>query len=78
MKREKSTGPIWASLIGGMIAGAYLKPIVLPTGFAGLHGMGASGDVMIAGVCVGLAYVTYRLLFGAARGARSQSAAALK
>lgn len=78
MKRGKSTGIIWASLIGGILAGAYLKPIVLPMGFAGLHGMGVSGDVMIAGICVGLAYVTYRLLFGGARGTQSHSAAALK
>jgi hypothetical protein len=78
MKLGKNTGTIWASLIGGMLAGAYIKPMVLPSGFAGLHGMGASGDVLIAGICVGLAYVTYRLLFGEARGTQSHSAAALK
>ena len=76
MKRVKSKGTIWASLISGMLAGVVLKPIVLPEGFAGLHGMGMSGDVMMAGICVGLAYVTYRLLFGSARS--TQSAAALK
>ena len=78
MKRGKNTGTIWASLIGGLLVGAYLKPILLPTGFAGLHGMGTSGDVIIAGICVGLAYVTYRLLFGAARGTQSHSAAAFE
>ena len=78
MKRDKSKGTIWASLIGGVLVGALLKPIVLPEGFAGLHGMGASGDVMIAGICIGLAYVTYRLLFGEARGTQSHSAAACK
>ncbi len=78
MKRVKSKGTIWASLIGGMLAGAVLKPIVLPEGFAGLHGMGVSGDVMMAGICVGLAYVTYRMLVGGAGGAQSHSAAAFK
>lgn len=78
MKRDKSKGTIWASLIGGVLVGAVLKPIVLPEGFAGLHGMGMSGDIMIAGICIGLAYVTYRLLFGGARGTQSQSAAAYK
>lgn len=78
MKLGRKTGTIWASLICGVIAGAYIKPVILPTGFAGLHGMGVSGDVVIAGVCIGLAYVTYRLLFGGARSSQSHSAAALK
>lgn len=78
MKRDKSKGTIWASLAGGVLAGALLKPVVLPEGFAGLHGMGVSGDVMMAGICIGLAYVTYRMLFGGANGAQSHSAAAFK
>ena len=78
MKRDKSKGTIWVSLIGGMLAGAVLKPILLPEGFAGLHGMGMTGDVMMAGICAGLAYGTYRLLFGGARGTQAPSAAACK
>ena len=78
MKRDKSKGTIWASLIGGMLVGTLAKPIVLPEGFASLHGMGMSGDIMIGGICIGLAYVTYRLLFGEARGTQSHSAAAAK
>jgi hypothetical protein len=78
MKWGKGKGTIWASLIGGMLVGTLVKPIVLPEGFAGLHGMGVPGDIMIAGICIGFAYVTYRLLFGSARGTRSQSAAAAK
>lgn len=77
-KQEKGKATIWASLVGGILVGALLKPILLPEGLSSLHGLGMSGDVLMAGICVGLAYGTYRLLFGSARNTQSHSAAACK
>ena len=78
MTQGKNKGAIWVSLVGGLLAGAIAKPIVLPSGFSDLHGMGVPGDVALAGICLGLAYVTYRLLCSGSRTTTPHSASVSK
>ena len=55
MKMQKTRLAVWISMITGLATGAVLKPIILPSGIAGLHGMGAFLDLALAGFGIGFA-----------------------
>ena len=62
MKIKKTRLAVWVSMATGLATGAVLKPIILPSGIAGLHGMGAFLDLALAGFGIGFAFIAYALL----------------
>jgi hypothetical protein len=62
MKTKMGRFTLWGSPIAGLIIGTIVSPIILPSGISGLHGMGASWDLFLAGLGTGVAFIAHALL----------------
>jgi len=78
MKVAKVPTAVWVSMIAGLLTGAVLKPIILPSGFSGLHGMGPVLDIALAGFGLGFTLIACALLTRYSRTIETRSAAAPK
>nr|TFG54862.1 MAG: hypothetical protein E4H34_01675 [Hyphomicrobiales bacterium] len=62
MNKSINRHTVWISIIAGILGGALLKPIILPSGFAAIHGMGPMADLALGGIGFGVALIAYALL----------------
>jgi hypothetical protein len=78
MKIEKKRLAVWASMIAGLGTGIFLKPVLLPSGFYGMHGMGIFWELALAGFGIGFAFIAFALLTRHSRKKETPLAAAPK
>jgi hypothetical protein len=76
MKIEKKRRTLWVIIIAGLGTGLFLKPVLLPSGFFGVHGMGFFWELALAGFGIGFAFIAFALLIRHQRRTESHLSAA--